>query len=941
MHRAIVALIVCVILTLSPSRWGAASAPRSAILPSGQAITPLAAPGAQVIPLSTGLREDGDADAAGAMSLALSPDGSTLLALTSGFNADYQYPDGRPMRFPVRDPITGAVSKVTTVLTQWIFIYRASPDGSLQLAQRIALPNAFIGLVWAPDSRRFYVSGGIDDRILVYSRQRDEFAFDAPAIVLGHNSHDRAPLPSYDGGINARTVAGKRDRDRLGFSAMAAGLALSADGNALAVANLQNDSVSVVDATTRKVAAEFQLYKPGSKHAEGEYPYAVAIRRAPNGSFVFYATSLRDGQLIEIGHAQNVEYTYVDDLEGEPNALLPSRDGSKLYVANGDRDEVDVLNTYLRHRTVRISVDRPGQWYRGANPNALAIDEQAQRLYVTLGGENAVAVIDLKTNSVIGRIPTGWYPTAVAIYNGHLAITDAKSLSGPNPGLATLHMNAPDRGFNPTHQNQYVLSLQKADLLTMPIPSDADLASLSRQVDENNGFVPQTRPSYAVASLRGKIKHVIYIMKENRTYDQVLGDLSGTNGDPRIVVFPYPVTPNHHRLASQFVALDNFYTSGDVSSDGWNWSQQGRANEYTMRVVPISYASDGISNDFNGQNRGINPAMPESGGHDPFDARITTLLDPTGSSTILPGDKDIAATGYIWDSVFYAGKSVRHYGMYADAGYYQLGTPVYIPIVRNAYAEHARQAPPSNPALVANTDLYYRGWDLNTPDRYRYEEWKREFDGYVKNGDLPAFEVVCLMMDHFGQFKTNVAGLNTPYLQIGDDDYALGLLVEAVSHSPYWKDTAIFVLEDDSQAGPDHISPHRSIAYVISAYTRRHAVVHTRYSTMTMLKTIEELLEIHSLSIFDANAPDMADVFQPTLDERDRYTAVIPGDLCAPPVHSDLIPECAASSRARTAVLQPRRNAAWWIGQTAGMNFDRPDAVDPRRFNALLETGLR
>jgi DNA-binding beta-propeller fold protein YncE len=474
----------------------------------------------------------------------------------------------------------------------------------------------------------------------------------------------------------------------------------------------------------------------------------------------------------------------------------------------------------------------------------------------------------------------------------------------------------------------------------MPIPSDAELVKLTRIVDANNGFASPHRPSSTIAALRGKIKHVIYVMKENRTYDQVLGDLKGTNGDPRIVVFPYPVTPNHHRLASQFVALDNFYTSGDVSGDGWNWSQQGRANEYVARLVPISYASDGISYDFNGQNRGINPALPASGGTDPFDARLTTLLDPTGDSTILPGNKDVAATGYIWDSVLRAGKSVRHYGMYDDQTYYQIGAPSYITIVRNAYARRARQAVPSNPSLMQVTDLYYRGWDLNAPDRYRFEEWKREFDGYVRNHNLPAFEAVELMMDHFGQFKTNIAGLNTPYLQVGDNDYALGRLVEAVSHSPYWKDTAIFVLEDDSQAGPDHVNPHRSVAYVISAYTRRHAVVHTPYNTVTMLKTIEDLLGVEPLGFFDANAPDMTDAFSTTLDSS-GYTAVIPGDLCKAPVHSDLIPECTSSTRQRTTALEPRRSGAWWIAKTRGMNFTRPDAVDPRRFNALLETGLR
>ncbi len=921
----------------------AAGSPVSYVLPTGQRITPLSAPGSYMERLATGLRADGDADAAGAMSLALSPDGSTLLVLTSGYNFEYFYPDGRAIRFPVRDPLTGGLSAVTTELTQWIFIYRAGNDGSLRLSQRIAMPDAFVGLVWAPDGRHFYVSGGIDDRIAVYARRGDAFVFDAPEILLDHNGKQTAPLPNYDGGILAKTIAGANaDATELHFSAMAAGLSLSADGKTLAVANMQNDSVSLIDTQTRKVYREVVLHGPGSHIARGEYPYGAAVWSNSLGIMnKMYVSSLRDGDVSVVQSVEGEAVAHDIALGGAPNALLLSRDGSTLYAANGDLDQVDLIDTASDRLRRRISVDRPGQRYRGANPNALALDDRTQRLYVTLGGENAVAVIDLKTSAVIGRIPTGWYPTAVAICHGRLAITDAKSLSGPNPGLATLHLNAPANAFNPTHRNQYVLSLEKANLLTMPIPGDADLALLSRTVDENNGFAAEASPSPVIAALRGKIRHVIYIMKENRTYDQVLGDLQGANGDPRIVVFPYPVTPNHHRLASQFVTLDNFYTSSDVSADGWNWSQQGRANEYTTRLTPIAYASDGMPYDWSGQNRGINTAMPDAGGRDPFDARITTLLDRSGSSTILPGDKDIAATGYIWDSVLHAGKTVRHYGMYADASYYAIGAPFYIPIVRHAYARGARQAPPARRSLMRYTDLYYRGWDLNTPDRYRYEEWKREFDGYVRHGNLPAFESVELMMDHFGQFKTNVAGLDTPYLQISDNDYALGRLVEAVSHSPYWKDTAIFVLEDDSQAGPDHVNPHRSLAYVISAYTRRRAVVHARYNTVTILKTIEELLGVDPLGIFDANAPDMGKVFSTTPDTHDRYAAVLPGDLCRPPVHRDLIPECASSSRTRTAYARSRRGAAWWIAQTAGMNFDRPDAVDPRRLNAILEAGLR
>ncbi|MBV9719206.1 MAG: bifunctional YncE family protein/alkaline phosphatase family protein [Candidatus Eremiobacteraeota bacterium] len=928
---SLIALLCCI-----------AASSGSAELPNGQTITPLAAPGALQLPLSTGLRADGDADAAGATSLALSPDGSTLLLLTSGFNAQYFYADGRAIRFPVADPLTGLASSVTTDVTQWIFVYRVGAGGELQFSQHIAIPQAFVGLAWAPDSRHFYVSGGIDDRIAVYALQNDAFELDPPEILLGHNSNASAPLPRYDGGILAQTVAGKRAAQALGFSAMSAGLSVSADGRRLAVANMQNDSVSLIDTEARKVVSEIPLYRAGETQPHGEYPYGVAVLAAPDELMQrVYVSCMRDGEVDVVRFIADKPTIGRIEVGGEPNSMLLSADRSHLYVANGDLDEVDVIDTASDGLAQRISIDRPNQHYRGANPNALALDERAQRLYVTLGGENAVAVIDLATTRLVGRIPTGWYPTAIAAFAGRLAVADAKGPAGPNPGMSTLHMDAADRAFNPTHRNEYVLSLEKANLLSMPIPSDADLGTLSRTVDANNRFAPHPAMSATIAALRGKIQHVIYVMKENRTYDQVLGDLKGADGDPRIVVFPYPVTPNHHNLAAQFVTLDNFETSGDVSSDGWNWSQQGRANEFTMRVVPLAYAADGIPNDFNGQNRGITTAYPDAGGHDQFDARITTLLDPTGSSSILPGSKDIAATGYIWDSVLAAGKSVRHYGMYADATYYQRGTPFYIPIVRNAYSQRVPQAPPSRQALLGRSDLFYRGWDLNTPDRYRYEEWKREFDGYVRRGDLPAFESVELMMDHFGQFQSNVAGLNTPELQISDNDYALGRLIEAVSHSRYWKDTAIFVLEDDSQAGPDHVNPHRSIAYVISAYTRRHAVVHARYNTMTMLKTIEELLGVDSLGIFDANAPDMGDAFTTALDVEDRYVATIPGDLCRAPVDRTLIPECASTNRPRTAAVQLHHNGAWWIARTAGMNFNRPDAVDPRRFNALLQFGLR
>ena len=570
---------------------------------------------------------------------------------------------------------------------------------------------------------------------------------------------------------------------------------------------------------------------------------------------------------------------------------------------------------------------------------------------MTLGGENAVAVVDLASGGVTGRIPTGWYPTALTFRSGQLFVSDAKGPAGPNRGLDANVAVVGSKVKDPRHGDWYVLDLEKANLLSFAVPTGEDLATLSADVDANNEFGrPQSDPT--MDALRGKIKHVIFVMKENRTYDQVLGDLPGADGDPKLTAFPYAIAPNHHELAKQFVTFDNFYTAGDVSNDGWPWTTQGRANEYTARVTPISYASDGFTFDGNGVTRNVNTALPIAGGRNQFDARVTTLLDPSGRSAMLPGSKDVAANegdgddaedatgGFIWDAVLRSGKAVRHYGMYTDETYYKMGAPFYIPIVRDAYAKRASQSPPVRPSLMGRTDVYFRGWDLNTPDRYRFEEWKREFDGYVARGDLPAFEPMVLMMDHFGNFGTNVAGLNTPYLQMADNDYALGRLVETVARSPYWKDTAIFVLEDDSQDGPDHVDAHRSVAYAISAYTRRHTVVHHRYTTLSMLRTIEDLLGISPLGMFDANAEPMSDAFVTTADTADTYRAILPGSLCRKPVHTDLIPECSSAGRVRTGAMAPRRDAVWWIAQTKGMDFDRHDAVDPAAFNALLEAGL-
>lgn len=925
------------------------------LLPTGQYLTPTAAPGSQFARLRTPLRADDSADADGAVASAISPDGTAMLVLTTGYDSTYFTEAGKPIVHAVLDPLTGFASKTTTPAAQWIFVYDVRGPQP-HLAHLINIPLSYNGIAWDPLGRRFYVSGGPDDRVYVFKAIRgpsvsaeQTWIADAPFIELGHNSRQDLPLSTQDGGLLKNTRAGgaAARTQNLPFPAIAAGVATSADGKMLYIANMQNDSVSVVDIARRRVLREIRFFSPGSRTPRGEYPFWVVAKCDATGAAVkIYTSSLRDGEIIVTSASGLREI----EVGGEPNKMVLAPDGRHLYVANGDLDAVDVIDTLTDRVEQTISLLRPGFRYLGANPNALALSPHGDRLYVTLGGENALAIIDTASAKVLGRIPTGWYPSSVSVsQDGRtLYVVNTKSPSGPT------HYKVDDADNPltlPRGLNGYVFNLEKAGLLSLPVPDAATLAHLSGVVDTNNGFQPRREPDI-MAFLHKKITHVIYIMKENRTYDQVLGDLTPGNGDPHLVQFGRLLTPNNHKLASDFVTLDNFYASGDVSGDGWSWTLQGRTNDYNAKTVAFVYGNGGFTNEWQGEPRNINMSLPLFGSPTPYGERITTLFDPSGDSTILPGTKDIGATegagdlglsargGFIWDAVLRAGLTHRHYGVYTSMLFYDRKAPYYLRISRTPFASHIIQAIPVQSELWGRTDLYYRGWDLDVPDQYRFEEWKREFDGYVKHHNLPSFEMVDLPTDHFGNFRTNVGGTNTPESQIAGNDYALGELVEAVSKSPYWKDTAIFVVEDDAQDGPDHVDSHRTVAHVISAYTKRHAVVSTFYTTVAMLRTIEDILGIDHLGLFDKNAAPMSDVFSRTVDA-EPYEPVIPGILCKPPVKSNLVPNCHDPVAAKTKVLAPLHDGAWWARATLGFDFKKPDAVDSGAFNQILWIGTQ
>ena len=971
---ALLGLLVC----LMASALVGAQQVGGNVLPDGFYISPTAAPGSTFQGLPTGLRADGSADANGAVTTALSPDGTALLILTTGYNTGFytQGPDGTPILWPALYPLTGLPSSTTTANAEWVFVYdvRVSPPVQKQM---INIPNTYHGLIWDPSGYTFYIAGGIDDRVEVYSTSANgasadgTYAPNAPFVLLNHNLPANVPIQEYPtGGLFSTTPINNNPIAQymyMPFSAVAAGLAISPDGSTLYVANYQNDSLSIINTATRLVTNEVVFFAPGQSTAVGEMPYwPVVVSNAQGAPVKTYVSSERDGQVLDVSAAGTFTVIKVG---GEPNRMILSADQHWLYVSNGDLDEIDVIDTTKDKVASRISVARPGYKFKGSNPNSLALSPNGQTLYVTLGGENAVAVINVATGQLLGRIPTGWYPSSVSVSadGSKLYVVNMKSNAGPNleyradcPGLGIppeySQLLCPPP--NPTSRNEYILALLKAGLSTIPVPDADTLVYLSAVVDANNGFDnPQTSP--IMTFLHNQIKHVIYIQKENRTYDQILGDLPQGNGDPTRVQFPQPISPNHHLLATQFALLDNYYDAGDVSGDGWNWDTQGHANDATVKNVLVGYgnANYNIPFDWNGNPRNIGVALPDTttGTPSPSTVRITTLFDPTGGSSIEPGTKDITASegaddlnpsalgGYIWDSVIRAGLKVRHYGLYADENYYvdpYAGAPFYIPIVRDAFKEKVVQAVPVKHSLLDKTDLYYRGWDLNTPDVYRFEEWNREFNEYVKKGNLPNFEMVDFMNDHFGNFTSNVATLENPLSQFASNDYAVGRLVEAVSNSPYWASTAIFVVEDDAQNGPDHVDAHRSTVFVISPYTISGGVVHTMYNSTNVLRTIEDILGVSPLGLNDANALPMADVFteEPNLQP---YTALIPGILCEPPVDPTLVPECKnPKNRKITTAMKSLHDGQWWAQQTKGFNFSHPDMVNADLFNRILWKGI-
>jgi len=637
------------------------------------------------------------------------------------------------------------------------------------------------------------------------------------------------------------TANGTVDRDvSLPLPFFPVAIARAPDGT-LAVAGDLANRVAFVDPASERVTATVPT---------GRHPAALAF--TADGKTLYVADRAESSlDVVDVAsHAVTSRIT----VGLHPDAL--AIDAAHLYVADSDDDDVAVVDLASNRVTARVQMPFARRDAVGASPNALTLD--GDRLYVSCGAANAVAVFRVTADGLtpLGAIPTGWYPTAVAVDRAHgvLYVADGKGESGhANPRYAAQSASS-TRLANPAPA-QYIGDQLVGSIRRIAIPDDATLARGTAEVRDLAQH--ESAPPSDVVRAGGPIKHVIYIIKENRSYDQVLGDVPGADGDKSLVLFGEDVTPNQHAVATRFGVFDRFFENAHVSADGHNWSTAAFANDYLEKMWPQNYGNRRAFYDF----------------EDSAEAAV-----PHG--------------GYLWDVALAHGISLRDYGEYVSAGPSK-PTPVSV----------------SNDALRPHVDRNYATFDTNVPDVDRYTEWKREFDAYEQSHTLPQLEIVRFPRDHTAGTR---AGSDTPQAMVADNDLAVGKLVDAVSHSADWASTAIFVVEDDAQNGPDHVDEQRAPFFLASPYAAG-GVQHAMYTQASVLRTMEILLGLPPMSAYDAGARPLSAAFRTTPNLQPF----------------DAIP-------AKVDVREKNRGRAYRAADSARLDLAHADRVDDGEMNDIL-----
>lgn len=678
-----------------------------------------------------------------------------------------------------------------------------------QKTQTITVKKSWLGIEFAPDGRRLFVSGGDDNELLVYDFANGKATANGATgkIILGSQTYHS---------LNERGRDEARRNGR-GEFAFPAGIGIAPDGRRLYVAENLSNKVAVVDLATGQVVKKIEV---------GEYPYDCVV--SPNGKLAYVSNwGSQSVSLIDTAINEVVGTIRVGD---HPNDLELTRDGKILYVANANSNSVSVVETLLGRAVASISTAMHPKSPIGSTPNALALSPDEKTLYIANADNNNVAIANVTEphdGKVTGFIPTGWYPTAVRVSpdGKQLIVANGKGLiSAANP-------KGPVPNRIRDGNTEYIGSLLKGTVSLIAVPTASRLAQLTKQVYANSPYTdnllkaaraPKEKTAIPVrVGDPSPIKHVIYVIKENRTYDQVLGDMKEGNGDPNLCLFGEDVTPNQHALAREFVLLDNFYVDSEVSADGHNWSMGAYATDYVEKTWPTNYSRRGRTYDYEGSKK---------------------IARPTG--------------GYIWDYCARAGISYRSYGEFVGIRDVKPGGGGEADLNRDRVA--GTETFTAEDALKGHFSPTYPPYDLSIPDVTRFERWLEEFREFEKNGNLPQFQIIRFGNDHTQGTRV---GAPTPRAYVAENDLAVGKLIEAVSNSKYWASTAVFILEDDAQNGPDHVDAHRSIAFVASPYTKRRVVDSTLYTTSSMLRTMELILGLSPMSQYDAAATPMFNSF--------------------------------------------------------------------------------
>jgi len=646
-----------------------------------------------------------------------------------------------------------------------------------KVVDNVVIAKSWYGLAFTADEKYLYASGGNDNRIFKYAII-DEKLVKQDSIVLGK------PWP---------------------VKISPAGLAIDDNASLLYVVTKENNALYIIDLATRKILQQIGL---------GKEAYSCVLSPDKKELYV----SLWGGDKVLVFDTRQRQLAAEIPVGDNPNELLLTRKGAYLYVANANDNSVSVIDVKQRKVLEVLNAALYPAAPAGTTSNGLALSANEKTLYVANADNNCLAVFDVSNPGFTkskGFIPTGWYPTNIKIAGKKLWVSNGKGFSSfPNPNGPT---PVRPRGSVIRHEGdapkevEYIGGLMKGTMSIIPEPNEATLAVYSKAVYTNTPYskdgelLAQGEAGNPIPTRVGDaspIKYVFYVIKENRTYDQVLSDMPGGNGDTSLLLFGKNITPNQHKLAGEFVLLDNFYADGEVSADGHNWSTSAHATDFLEKNWPTSYGGRGGTYPGEGKREAANPKG-----------------------------------GFIWDYCKRAGVTFRTYGEFADDGKANI------------------------PVLEGHFCPYYTDYNLAVRDTTRFYQWRREFDSLVTAGALPRFNSMRFGNDHTEGLRT---GKPTPFAHAADNDLAVGMFIEHLSKSAIWKECAVFIVEDDAQNGPDHVDAHRTTAYLAGPYVKRNFVDHTMYSTSSMLRTMELILGLPPMSQYDAAATPMWRSFMAT-----------------------------------------------------------------------------